>query len=92
MELSRWCEKPWGSDWKVTPNWLSERAGVYHYAITKQGELLCDLCQHLHQALIHKFTENTFLPGVPEISTLNVRSMVLFSNGDPLWSLKDKTD
>lgn len=31
-----------------------------------------------------------FLPGVPAISTLNVRSMVLFSNGDPLWSLQDK--
>lgn len=29
-------------------------------------------------------------PGVPAISTLNVRSMVLFSNGDPLWSLEDK--
>lgn len=31
------------------------------------------------------------LPGVPAISTLNVRSTVLFSNGDPLWSLQDKT-
>lgn len=30
------------------------------------------------------------LPGVPAISTLNVRSMVLFSSGDPLWSLEDK--
>lgn len=30
------------------------------------------------------------LPGVPAISTLNVHSMVLFSNGDPLWSLEDK--
>lgn len=30
------------------------------------------------------------LPGVPAISTLNVRSMVLFSYGDPLWSLEDK--
>lgn len=29
-------------------------------------------------------------PGVPAISTLNVRSMVLLSNGDPLWSLEDK--
>lgn len=28
-------------------------------------------------------------PGVPQISTLNVRSMVLFSNGDPLWSFGD---
>lgn len=31
-----------------------------------------------------------YLPGVPQISTLNVRSMVLFSNGDPLWSLQHK--
>ena len=85
-------KSPVGSDWNVTPNWLSKRAGVYHYAGTKQGELLCDLCEHLHLALPHKFTGNTFLPGVPEISTLNVRSMVLFSNGDPLWSLKDKRD
>lgn len=28
-------------------------------------------------------------PGVPAISTLNVRSMVLFSHGDPLWSFGD---
>lgn len=34
--------------------------------------------------------ESRNLPGVPAISTLNVRSMVLFSNGDPLWSLEDK--
>lgn len=39
---------------------------------------------------VSKYAKHACSPGVPAISTLNVRSMVLFSNGDPLWSLEDK--
>lgn len=42
--------------------------------------------------LTHETSASGSLPGVPAISTLNVRSMVLFSNGDPLWSLEDRND